>query len=47
MPKSTDLSKFSHADLKRNYESLNDRTRKALGFHKPVEKLAQLVALTT
>lgn len=47
MPKSTDLSKYSRADLKRIQDSLNDRPRKTLGFVKPVEKLAELVALTT
>ena len=46
MPKSTDLSKYSRADLKRIQDSLNDRPRKTLGFLKPVEKLAELVALT-
>ncbi len=46
MPKSTDLSKFTRADLKRIQDSLNDRPRKTLGFLKPVEKLSELVALT-
>ena len=46
MPKSTDLSKYSRADLKRIQDSLNDRPRKTLGFLKPVEKLSELVALT-
>ena len=32
MPKSTDLSKFSQADLKRIQDSMNDRPRKTLGF---------------
>ncbi len=47
MPKGTDLSTYSRADLKRIQDSLNDRPRKTLGFLKPVEKLAELVALTT
>jgi IS30 family transposase len=46
MPKSTDLSKCSRADLKHIQDSLNDRPGKTLGFLKPVEKLAELVALT-
>ncbi len=46
MPKSTDLSKYSRADLKRIQDSLNDRPRKTLGFLKSVEKLAEFVALT-
>jgi IS30 family transposase len=46
MPKSTDLSKYSRADLRRIQDSLNDRPRKTLGFLKPVEKLSELVALT-
>lgn len=46
MPKSTDLSKYSRADLKRIQDSLNDRPRKTLEFLKPVEKLAELIALT-
>jgi IS30 family transposase len=46
MPKSTDLSKHSPADLKRIQDSMNDRPRKTLGFLKPVEKLSELVALT-
>ncbi len=46
MPKSTDLSKYSRADLRRIQDNLNDRPRKTLGFPKPVEKLSELVALT-
>jgi len=46
MPKSTDLSKYSRADLRRIQDSLNDRPRKTLGFLKPVETLSELVALT-
>jgi IS30 family transposase len=46
MPKSTDLSKYSRADLRRIQDSLNVRPHKTLGFLKPVEKLSELVALT-
>jgi transposase, IS30 family len=46
MPKGTDLSVLSPKDLKRIAESLNDRPRKTLGYMKPSEKLAELVALT-
>ncbi len=46
MPKSTDLTKYSRADLRRIQDSLNDRPRKTLGFLKPVEKLSELIALT-
>ena len=47
MPKGTDLSKYSAADLARFAESMNDRPRKRLGFMKPSEKFAELFALTT
>ncbi|HXQ43545.1 MAG TPA: IS30 family transposase [Acidimicrobiales bacterium] len=46
MPKSTDLSKHSAADLARFQRSLNGRPRKTLGYMKPSEKFAELVALT-
>jgi IS30 family transposase len=46
MPKSTDLSKFSEEDLTRIQRSLNGRPRATLGYRMPVEKLAELVALT-
>jgi IS30 family transposase len=46
MPKSTDLSKFSEEDLMRIQRSLNGRPRETLGYRMPVEKLAELVALT-
>ncbi len=46
MPKGTDLSKFSPADLVRIQRSLNGRPRETLGFMMPSEKLAELVALT-
>jgi IS30 family transposase len=46
MPKSTDLSKFSRADLKRILDNLNDRPRKTLGLLKSVEELSEFIALT-
>ena len=46
MPKSTDLSQHSAADLVRFQRSLNGRPRKTLGYMKPSEKFAELVALT-
>jgi IS30 family transposase len=46
MPKSTDLSHHSAADLARFQRSLNGRPRKTLGYMKPSEKFAELVALT-
>jgi len=46
MPKSTDLSKHSAADLARFQRSLNGRPRMTLGYMKPSEKFAELVALT-
>jgi IS30 family transposase len=46
MPKSTDLSQHSAADLARFQRSLNGRPRKTLGYMKPSEKFAELVALT-
>jgi transposase, IS30 family len=46
MPKGTDLSVLSPGDLRRIAQSLNDRPRKTLGYMKPSEKLAELVALT-
>jgi len=47
MPKETDLSKFSAEDLKRIQHSLNGRPRETLGYMTPLEKLTELVALTT
>jgi IS30 family transposase len=48
MPKGTDLSVSAHSakDLRRFAASLNDRPRKTLGYMKPSEKLAELLALT-
>ena len=46
MPKGTDLSKHSKKDLERIQRSLNGRPRKTLGYLKPEEKFAELVALT-
>jgi IS30 family transposase len=46
MPKSTDLRVHTKEDLKVIARSLNDRPRKMLGFMKPSEKLAELLALT-
>jgi IS30 family transposase len=46
MPKSNGLSQHSAADLTRFQRSLNDRPRKTLGYMKPSEKFAELVALT-
>jgi transposase, IS30 family len=46
MPKGTDLSQHSAADLRRIQRSLNGRPRATLGFMTPSEKLAEFVALT-
>jgi transposase, IS30 family len=46
MPKGSDLSKLSVEDLERIQRSLNGRPRATLGYLKPEEKLAELVALT-
>ena len=46
LPKGTDLSVHSAADLARIAASLNGRPRKTLGFMKPSEKLAGLLAHT-
>ncbi len=46
MPKGTDLSKHSAADLAEFQRSLNNRPRKTLGYMKPSEKLAEFLALT-
>jgi IS30 family transposase len=46
LPKGTDLSLHSAEDLARIARSLNNRPRKTLGFMKPSEKLAELLAHT-
>jgi IS30 family transposase len=46
MPKGTDLSLHTADDLARIARSLNDRPRKTLGYMKPSEKLAELLAHT-
>jgi IS30 family transposase len=46
LPKGTDLSAYSAEDLTRIAALMNDRPRKTLGFMKPSEKLAELVAMT-
>ena len=46
LPKGTDLSKQSAADLERIQRSLNGRPRETLGFMTPSERLAELIAQT-
>jgi len=46
MPKGTDLTVHSADDLARFARSLNNRPRKTLGYMKPSEKLAELLAHT-
>jgi IS30 family transposase len=46
MPKGTDLSTHSGADLDAIAHSLNNRPRKTLGFMKPSERLSELLAHT-
>ncbi len=46
MPKGADLSLLTEADLDAIARSLNNRPRKRLGFMKPSERLAELLAMT-
>jgi IS30 family transposase len=46
LPKGTDLSVHTAEDLAQIAASLNNRPRKTLGFMKPSEKLAELLAYT-
>ena len=46
LPKSTELSVVSRAELDRIQDSLNGRPRKTLGYMTPWEKFAELVATT-
>ena len=46
MPKGTDLSMHTAEDLARYARSLNNRPRKTLGYMKPSERLAELIAHT-
>ena len=44
LPKGTDISKLTAADLQRVENLLNNRTRKALNYHSPNEVFAKLTA---
>ena len=46
LPKGTDLSKYSEADLEAIARNMNDRPRKVLGAMKPVERLSEILAHT-
>ena len=43
LPKGTDLSRYTAAQLQAIEDDLNDRPRKRLGFHPPAEALAKLI----
>jgi transposase, IS30 family len=45
MPKGTDLTVHTAEDLDRFAYSLNNRPRKTLGYMKPSERLAEILAL--
>jgi IS30 family transposase len=46
IPKGSDISKFTEADLDDIARSMNDRPRKVLGAMKPVERLSAILAHT-
>jgi IS30 family transposase len=46
LPRGTDLSRYSQAQLNRIARELNQRPRKTLGFHTPADTLAAIVAST-
>jgi transposase, IS30 family len=46
LPKGTDLSKHTAADLRRIQDSLNRRPRKTLAYMTPLEKFVEIVAAT-
>jgi transposase, IS30 family len=46
LPKGTDLSKYSEADLDAIARNMNNRPRKVLGAMKPVERLSEILAHT-
>jgi IS30 family transposase len=47
LPKTADLRRYSEEDLRDIERKLNGRPRETLGWLKPCEKLAELVAVTT